>query len=161
MDTKKGVFSKLEVDGKIIELPFPIEVSMENIQTKDARPYEIMVALIRGLCERAGIPLQYSRCYSANNKEIVEITRKYVRDQAMNYDGVFWKYISKKYGKPRLDYIMDFHELERVLDDMDKDFDFSIGADGVACKVAKYLDADKETEIKKITWTEEKQEDKT
>lgn len=139
MDEKRGVFSKIKVDGKTIELPFPIEVSMENIQEKGARPYEIMVALIRGLCERAGISLR-------DNKEIVDTTRNYIRDQAMNYDGVFWKYISKKYGKPRLDYIMDFHKLERVLDDMDKDFDFSIGVDGVARKVGKYLNIDRDGE---------------
>lgn len=146
METKKGVFSKIEVDGKMIELPFPIEVSMENIQTKDARIYEIMVALINGLCERAGIPLQYSRCYSVNNKEIIETTRSYIRDQAMNYDGVFWKYINKKYGKPRLDYILDFHKLERVLDDMDKDLDFSTGVDGVTIKAAEYLKEDRDGE---------------
>ena len=146
MYTKKGVFSKIEVDGKIIELPFPIEVSMENIQTRGARIYEIMIALINGLCERVGIPLQHSRCYSANNKEIIETTRNYIRDQAMNYDGVFWKYINKKYGKPRLDYILDFHKLERVLDDMDKDLDFSTGVDGVAIKAAEYLKEDKDGE---------------
>lgn len=139
MDEKRGVFSKIKVDGKTIELPFPIEVSMENIQTKGARPYEVMVALIRGLCERAGISLQ-------DNKEIVEITRNYIRDQAINYDGIFWQYINKKYGGLRLDYIMDLNKLERVLDDMNKDFDFSIGVDGVARKVGEYLNIDRDGE---------------